>query len=281
MDRNEKAQNAIIVLLNLLEELHDIKRNCSSKGIDLSLAKLERWKDRTVRQISNLVNIEEGTKFFRIEPTNIMMDPDAGFNYTFEDYSSFLIAIIDELKTHPEDIFTTETYKELPVPPAKPSQENSSKKIFVVHGHDETLKTEAEALLYREGFEPVILHRQLDEGQTVIEKFEKNSVVGYALILLTPDDIGCPKTEREKINADPNYKIQEEYRARQNVIFEWGYFVGKLGRPNVCCILKQPVIIPSDLNGIVDKRIEKTIEERGHEIIKEMINAGLTPTKRS
>jgi predicted nucleotide-binding protein len=281
MDLKDKAQNAINTLENQRSLLDQIHNNYRNEGHDFSWEKLERWKNRTTRKITDLINQEEGIKFSQREPTLIMGDPGGSFQYTYEEYKGHINVIIDELHNYPEEIFSTETYEEPPISPAKSSQTNSPNKVFVVHGHDETLKHETEAYLYREGFHPIILHRQLDEGQTVIEKFEKNSDVGYALILLTPDDLGFPKTEREKIQADPNYKFQEEFRARQNVIFEWGYFVGKLGRPNVCCILKQPVIIPSDLNGIVDKRIENSIEEKGYEIIKEMTHAGLTPKKGS
>lgn len=98
------------------------------------------------------------------------------------------------------------------------------------------------------GLEPIVLHRQADVGQTVIEKFEANSDVGFAFILLTPDEIAyllpqdsLPDNERK------------ELRARPNVMFEFGYFVGKLGRSKVCCLYTGDVVIPSDLNGLIYK----------------------------
>ncbi len=107
-----------------------------------------------------------------------------------------------------------------------------SKKIFVVHGRDGEAKNEAENLLREFGLEPVVLHRQPDEGQTIIEKFEKHSDVGYAIILLTPDEIAYLKQEDNM----PDGERKKENRARPNVIFEFGYFVGKLGRSRVCCL---------------------------------------------
>jgi len=111
----------------------------------------------------------------------------------------------------------------------------------------------------------------LDEGLTIIEKFEKYSNVKYAIILLTPDDIGFPSKYIDK----PDTERELELRARQNVIFEFGYFVGKLTRKNVCCIYKEGVKLPSDLDGLIYKQVQKTVEEVGLFLMKELKNAGL------
>lgn len=112
--------------------------------------------------------------------------------------------------------------------------------IFIVHGHDEKTKTEIARTLDKLGLNPIILHEQANSGQTVIEKFENNSDVGFAIILLTCDDLGKTKTDEE-----------ENYRARQNVILEMGYFIGKLGRNRVFPLYESGVELPSDLSGIV------------------------------
>jgi predicted nucleotide-binding protein len=153
----------------------------------------------------------------------------------------------------------------------KVSEMINSKKVFVVHGHNTELKNDVELFLKSINLEPIVLHRQLDEGLTVIEKFEKHSDVVYAIILLTPDDIGFPVKEIEK----PEEERDIEYRARQNVIFEFGYFVGKLSRKNVCCIYKEGVQLPSDLNGLIYKPVKKSIEEVGLFVMKELKNVGL------
>ncbi len=124
--------------------------------------------------------------------------------------------------------------------------ENSSSlrndKIFIVHGHNEILREQSLSLLSTLELESIILHDQPNKGQTLIEKFESNSDVGYALILLTSDDIGCKKDEDyDKLS----------YRARQNVILELGFFLGKLGRDKVCVIYEEGVEIPSDYDGVV------------------------------
>lgn len=145
-----------------------------------------------------------------------------------------------------------------------------TKKVFVVHGHDEIAKTNLEVFLHEIGLEPVVLHRQADEGLTIIEKFEKHSDVGYAFILLTPDEISYVKADESK---DDN-KRQKEYRARPNVIFEFGYFVGKLGRSRVCCLYTGDVSLPSDISGMIYKKFTNGIEEVAYSIIKDLKASG-------
>ena len=147
----------------------------------------------------------------------------------------------------------------------------SDDKVFVVHGHDIELKNDVELFLKSINLDPIVLHRQLDEGLTVIEKFEKHSDVKYAIILLTPDDIGYPRAENNKKEEEKRFEL----RARQNVIFEFGFFIGKLGRKNVCCIYKEGVTLPSDLSGLIYKQVNRSIEEIGLFLMKELKNARL------
>lgn len=151
--------------------------------------------------------------------------------------------------------------------------ETSPNRVFIVHGHDHALKSDLEVFLRQINIEPIVLHRQPDEGLTVIEKFERYSDVGFAFILLTPDDIAFSADELSKSEKERNI----EYRARQNVIFEFGYFAGKLGRSNVCCIYKEGVILPSDLAGLLYKKVTHSIEEIGYSLIKELRIAGINP----
>jgi predicted nucleotide-binding protein len=116
-----------------------------------------------------------------------------------------------------------------------------SRAVFVVHGHDKALKESVARLLEKLALKPVILHEQPNMGRTVIEKFEAHSVVGFAVVLLTPDDIGGMASAPDKLNP----------RARQNVVLELGYFLGKLGRARVCAIYEGDVEIPSDIHGVL------------------------------
>ncbi len=119
--------------------------------------------------------------------------------------------------------------------------EFSNRKVFIVHGHDDNLKNDLEIFLREIKLEPIVLHRKPDEGLTVIEKFEKHSDVGFAFILLNPDDVAYPFVQLKL----PDNEKELEYRARQNVIFEFGYFVAKLGRSRVCCLYKEGTTLPT------------------------------------
>ena len=124
---------------------------------------------------------------------------------------------------------------------ALPKAENV-RKIFVVHGHNETLKVNVARLLTRLDLEPIILHEQPNKGRTILEKFLDHTDVAFALVLLTADDRGGAASEPTE---------QYSPRARQNVILELGFFIGKLGRARVAAIYQEGVEIPSDYKGVL------------------------------
>ncbi|WP_096271304.1 TIR domain-containing protein [Paucisalibacillus globulus] len=113
-------------------------------------------------------------------------------------------------------------------------------KVFIVHGHDDLAKTEVALFINRLGFEPIILHEQASSGMTIIEKIEAYSNVGFGIVLYTPCDVGSKKDEQELLP-----------RARQNVVFEHGFLMGKIGRDNVCALVKDNVETPNDISGVV------------------------------
>jgi predicted nucleotide-binding protein len=115
-----------------------------------------------------------------------------------------------------------------------------SNNVFIVHGHDDRVKLDTARTIEKLGLNPIILSEQPNQGQTIIEKFELHSNVGFAVILLTADDLGKVKTDDE-----------DKYRARQNVIIEMGYFIGKLGRSKVFPLYEEGVELPSDLHGVL------------------------------
>jgi hypothetical protein len=136
-----------------------------------------------------------------------------------------------------------------------------SNKIFIVHGHDGEAREAVARFLEKIGLEAIILHEQASRGRTVIEKVEANSDVGFAIILLTPDDLGRAKTETEL-----------EPRARQNVLLELGYFIGKLGRDHILAIKRGDVEIPSDFAGVVWQPFEGGNWK--HSLAKELQDVG-------
>jgi predicted nucleotide-binding protein len=119
--------------------------------------------------------------------------------------------------------------------------------IFIVHGHDHTIRDTVALYVTQFGLKPIILADKASGGKTLIEKLEEYRQVQYAIILLTPDDTGCTKEESEQTNKPVELKT----RARQNVIFELGLFIGWLGRERVCPIVKTIEELPSDYLGIV------------------------------
>ena len=149
--------------------------------------------------------------------------------------------------------------KEKPKPKAEPR-----KKVFIVHGRDRLPAFELKALLEdRYPLKAIILKKKAFAGKTLIEKLEEHSDVDYAFITITPDDVGALKGERLK------------ERGRQNVIFEWGLFVGKIKRKNICILIKGDVEIPSDLHGIGYYKFKDSVEEAFLGIDTELRKAGL------
>jgi predicted nucleotide-binding protein len=122
-----------------------------------------------------------------------------------------------------------------------------SRKVFVVHGHDEAAKETVARFLERIDLVPIILHEQIDLNRTIIEKFEDNADVAYAVVLLTPDDVGASKLNPQNQMARP----------RQNVIFELGYFIGRLGRKKVCALKKGDIEILSDQSGVLYREMDQ------------------------
>ena len=134
-------------------------------------------------------------------------------------------------------------------------------KVFIVHGHDGELKEKVARRLEQQGIEAIILSEQVNRGKTIIEKLEAYSDVHVAIALFTQDDIGAAKEE----------KGNKKYRARQNVVFEAGYFMGYLGRENIIMITDENVEIPGDLSGMV----YSTKDNWEFEMLKELNAAGM------
>jgi predicted nucleotide-binding protein len=149
------------------------------------------------------------------------------------------------------------------VPYNAPSAQTNN--VFVVHGHDEEMKRAIARTLSRLGLQPLILHEQPNQGKTLIEKFERSADVQFAVILLSPDDLGYVKTvSSEHARARP----------RQNVILELGYFGGKLTRERVFALKREGDLeLPNDIAGLV----YTPYDAAGHwrfELVRELKAAG-------
>lgn len=155
----------------------------------------------------------------------------------------FVDACINGLQTT-KAVFVTylEEMEETITPSTEITQTStpSFDKIFIVHGHDGELKQSVARLIEKQGIEAIILSEQANQGRTIIEKFENYSDIDGAICLFTSDDIGRAKEDTE-----------DESRARQNVVLETGYFMGKLGRDHVVILADNGIEMPSDLSGVV------------------------------
>jgi predicted nucleotide-binding protein len=149
--------------------------------------------------------------------------------------------------------------------------ESADAPVFIAYGHDTAARDNLELLLRRMGLEPIILANLPAAGDTVIEKLERylgeHGNVGYACVLLTPDDQGHKAGLAEEI----------KYRARQNVVLELGMVLARLGRPRVAILHKQSVELPSDIAGLIYIAFQERVDEVKTALYKELQNAGYKP----
>ena len=143
------------------------------------------------------------------------------------------------------------------------AQAEASSRVFVVHGHNHGAKEAVARFLEKLGLEPVILHEKANAGRTVIEKFSEYADVHFAVVLLTGDDEGRPRGESADL----------QLRARQNVILELGYFLGRLGRARVCALYEAGVEIPSDYKGVLFVEFDSSDRWR-FDLVRELLAAG-------
>lgn len=223
----------------------------------------ERWKwqqyvEELLKQSFNIPNneyhkdfVEAGQSLIYVPGRDYIQDERDEINKKV----AYLESLIERLPLIPSSVETS-------ISPAKQTNLTSSKKIFIVHGHDISSRAEVELLIKKIGYEPIVLFKQASGGKTIIEKFEEETEsVVFAIILYTACDYGRDKQESK-----------EQPRARQNVVFEHGYLSAKLGRNRVCALVEPGIEVPGDLAGVVYIQLSGTWE---YMLAKEMKQAGL------
>ena len=243
-----------------------IQRIFEDNNLERSNAKIADWNDYNHELLKQAFDTPENE--YLKEYQNISKDiarstvitKDTDMNSILHEmlknellYLKRLISKVDLMRS-----FTPE--KEQKTNPIDKSQ------VFIVYGHDEVAKTKTARLIERLGFKPIILHEQANSGNTIIEKIEEYSNVGFGLVLYTPCDVGAKKEENPKL----------QNRARQNVIFEHGFLIGKIGRKNVCALVKDKVETPNDISGVVyikmdtddawEVKVAKELKKSGYEV---------------
>lgn len=239
-------QNKLIKLYNEIDELKNKKSSSDSD--------FKAWKTDVQLCLSGLY----GEKSIQLK------------NFNSRPFSPMVIVgNTDWHEPYVRDLETTKKEFERYIGDFEDESENSSakkkrfanNKVFVVHGHDGELKEKVARRLEQLGIEAIILSEQANRGKTIIEKLEAYSDVHVAIALFTQDDLGSAKDEKEN----------EKYRARQNVVFEAGYFMGYLGRENTIIIVDENIEIPGDLAGMV----YTTKDNWEFEMLKELNAAGM------
>jgi predicted nucleotide-binding protein len=193
--------------------------------------------------------------------------PLEDFNDEVSLYRSFLTALKEELEDRPQNVLTRPKARAEVNSMVKEVQESTKPSVFIVHGHDElNLRCLNELIRERWRLPVRVLSREPGKGRTLIEKFEEEAATAaFAFVLVTPDD--------SVTTASGGYA-----QARPNVVFELGWFYGRLSRKNVCLLFKAGTQIHSDLDGISRIEFEKTVMEKLDEIERELVAAGLLPS---
>lgn len=207
---------------------------------DGNLDKILKRADMLVKKVfGNETEYAEKIKKIHFSPSITWSGMDNGIYFTsFESGKKQLINILNVML---EDINLSSKFG-LTESTIINSKITSS--VFLVHGHNEEMKQSSARFIEKIGLKPIILHEQPNRGRTIIEKFSYYSDVSFAIILLSADDIAFSKNDNVE-----NAKL----RARQNVILELGFFLGKIGRENVVVIHEEVsnLEIPSDYQGVI------------------------------
>jgi predicted nucleotide-binding protein len=251
----------------LIEKFHELKVNTESLSYDN-----KSEKDKIKKRLEMLIRNKFGNDSHYLNDlleTEFYYHPliwFAGQDLSREDRETWEEGKqkwCNLVETMIEEIQSFSSGKTLPEPKNKDNK--NGQRIFVVHGHDNEMVETVARFIIKLGFEPIILREQPNQGRTIIEKFEDFSDVDFALVLFSPDDEG-KSIEEEILHKRP----------RQNVVFELGFFIGRLGRQNVVVLHREvnDFEMLSDFQGVLfepyregwEFRVAKEIKAAGFEV---------------
>jgi predicted nucleotide-binding protein len=238
-------QTAIPKLMKRIGELSDFDPKSVRDRRDPRITTLGQAIDRTLADVfgHNTIEYDRYQYIEKLDTAGHFIGQETPIHEVIESLEknkTEAIAVLDGIISgFKED--TEEFAPSVEGAPGAGSAALGSRKVFVVHGHDDGARETVARFLEKIELKAIILQEQPSQGLTIIEKFESHaSQVGFAVVVLTPDDLGGPTAA-----------MAQSSRARQNVIFELGYFAGKLGRGRVCVLRKGEIEIPSDLYGVI------------------------------
>ena len=247
--RKLSKSKAIERLKNILAEIPELK------SLQRGSPDFEKWHEKVGIAIVNIFGEESRhirrfqQIYFSFRMVSIgVRTPDSKFRENqgayflrgLESAEAIIKSMIEEIEDYYEEEAQTPTLSS-GRERERIAVKADTKKVFIIHGRDNEAKESVARFLEKLNLEPVILHEQANEGRTIIEKFEEHAQAAFAVVLLTPDDAGALENEKDKLRP----------RARQNVIFEFGYFIGRLGRKRVCALTKGNLEMPSDYDGVL------------------------------
>ena len=226
--------------------------------------KVRAW-DKGIKQIARMAGMSSFFTELRYGPEIIPLDIDG--EHFYEDLKSGTendilerLAELDKMIAIMGEMIATKSEE------GKPTYD--AKRVFIIHGHNDALLERIARFLEKIELDAIILHEQPNEGKTIIEKLESSTNVGFAVALLTADDEGRAIGE---LDLKP--------RARQNVVFEAGFLMGRLGRNRVVLLYEPGVELPSDLHGLVYIKVDE--EGAWKEMLfKELHSAGMNVSEK-
>ena len=272
----EEAYQRIQKQIEEGQQLHDRQIYSDDELLYDAMLEADNWSDYNADLLLRL--------FGESEPTGCYINRAYNqYSYSFTDYEiknleyevkehrrSIVITINSlkgiqkrlELYTEPSDFQEASANKET----SDSSACTFGDKVFIVHGRDDESRYKVALFVKELGLNDIMLDRQPDEGIiAILDKFEREAKkADFAIALLTPDDVGALKNEAE---------TQLNSRPRQNVVFELGYFISALGREKVCLLIKGEIENPSDLDGMLNKRMDG--DEWKLKVARDMQQAGL------
>lgn len=234
-----------------IEKLKPITKNLGDSGdVEQARDQFGQWAKYNVELLKRLFDSDAIANEYELAQIKGLLNTPYSRSTRFKEYApSEADKFVKEMEIHVTELRGILDRLELiPEPAELPAERKDAgtkiergSDIFIVHGHDASAKQAVARFIEKLGLKAIILHEQPNAGRTIIEKFEGYANVGFAVILITPDDVGATKDKKDQLQP----------RARQNVVFELGFFVGKLGRNRVCALHKEGVEIPSDYTGVL------------------------------
>ena len=209
--------------------------------------KYKRWHDRNKEVYRSSFSVPNSIYFHEYEMQQ-------GYHLVYDDtikiYKEDIARYINQMQADIErvDLMRCEVRDEKEVSTIAMTKIEVAKKkrVFVVHGHDTNVRNEVELFVRSIGYNPIILCKRADKGDTIIEKIEREAKdVCYAIVIYTSCDLGKDKNDEDL-----------KPRARQNVVFEHGFMCAHLGRTHVCALLEDGVEQPGDLKGVIYKPLD-------------------------